>query len=365
MEKINVIEAKIEQNRVSSLDYLKGFMAVSIMIYHYSGWTFGAINATSILGKLGIYAVSMFYIISGLTLYLVYSKSMTTNYKSILSFGIRRIFRILPLLWIATILQVVLNHKMGFKVPDYKTIMLNLSGLFAFFKPTAYIGTGVWSIGNELVFYSLFPLFILIAKENKYLFYFFCSFVFLIGLYFSFYVFTTKDTLGNQWADYINPFNQFFLFIGGILIGYIFKEKQNNNKIILIRSLLVISILFFIFYHVFGDQIYIVTGWNRIVYVTLCFIISTCVYLDNYNLNQLFNKFCVFLGEASYSIYLLHPIVYYTVDLNKPKFFDFTKLHIFIISLPLTLILSFLVYNKIEKNFIRIGKKLTLKLIAI
>ncbi len=59
-------------SRVESLDYLRGLLAVSVMIYHYVAWSGVELGADTVLGRLGIYSVSTFYILSGLSLGLVY-----------------------------------------------------------------------------------------------------------------------------------------------------------------------------------------------------------------------------------------------------------------------------------------------------
>ncbi|WP_367892016.1 acyltransferase family protein, partial [Rodentibacter pneumotropicus] len=57
-------------NRISSLDYLRGLCSFSIMIYHYMLWTGYKVDANDFISRMGIYGVSIFYILSGLTLYI-------------------------------------------------------------------------------------------------------------------------------------------------------------------------------------------------------------------------------------------------------------------------------------------------------
>ena len=54
--------------RLPGLDYLHGLAAFGIMTYHYCSWIFGEQPAASFLGRLGIYGVAIFYIVSGQTL---------------------------------------------------------------------------------------------------------------------------------------------------------------------------------------------------------------------------------------------------------------------------------------------------------
>ena len=70
--------------RVNNLDYLRGVCATCIMIFHYQTDLVGIPNSSSFLGKMGIYGVAIFYILSGLTLYHVYvSRRSGSNLKII------------------------------------------------------------------------------------------------------------------------------------------------------------------------------------------------------------------------------------------------------------------------------------------
>lgn len=143
-------------NRLYNLDYLRGIVAFGIMIYHFFTWSFGTFSSDTFLGRLGIYGVSIFYVLSGLTLYYVYHSRMEPTKDDIIYFFNKRIYRIYPLLWLATISSIILSRKF----PDIQNLALNLTGLFGLFKWDTYFATGAWSIGNELVFYIFFPLFI-------------------------------------------------------------------------------------------------------------------------------------------------------------------------------------------------------------
>ena len=48
----------------------------AIMVYHYSSWTLHPFKSDSVLGVLGIYGVGIFYILSGLTLFVVYHQKL-------------------------------------------------------------------------------------------------------------------------------------------------------------------------------------------------------------------------------------------------------------------------------------------------
>ena len=155
-----VSDASQPINRLYSLDYLRGLAAFGIMIYHYFSWISGSFSADTFMARVGIYGVSVFYVLSGLTLYYVYYDKMKPSRQDITSFFKKRLFRLFPLLWLVTIAAIFLSKEM----PNFYNLFLNLTGLFGFIKWDIYFSTGVWSISNELVFYVFFPLFYPVCK---------------------------------------------------------------------------------------------------------------------------------------------------------------------------------------------------------
>jgi peptidoglycan/LPS O-acetylase OafA/YrhL len=67
-------------------------MALSIMLYHFSGQH----DAATPLGRLGVYGVSIFFILSGLSMAIAYDRYVM-DFRSSVTFFIRRMFRIWPL----------------------------------------------------------------------------------------------------------------------------------------------------------------------------------------------------------------------------------------------------------------------------
>jgi len=202
--------------RSKPLDYLRGLMATSIMVYHYSYWNGVHVDAGSVLGRLGIYGVSIFYVLSGLTLYIVYKNSISADLRSIAAFFIKRIFRIFPLLWL-TITATIFIYNNG--NVGWKACFLNYSGLFGSYHIGGALAVGQWSIGNELVFYVFFPLVLILSKRWPALFFLLLVLSVATGFYFAFQVLNNKSDLDSQWIDYINPFNQLAFYACGIFIG--------------------------------------------------------------------------------------------------------------------------------------------------
>ncbi|MEV4884684.1 acyltransferase [Chitinophaga ginsengisegetis] len=344
-----------DKKRISTLDYLRGLSALGIMIYHCLSWGYGNFSTDSFMGKWGVYGVSMFYILSGLTLYHVYFNSMIPSLKQVKEFFLKRFFRIFPLLWLTIILTVILSRSL----PPKMSLFYNFTGLFGIFKWDGYIGTGVWSIGNELVFYLFFPVFILLTKRYKALFYVLSGILACSFLYFAFFKLDINQSLSNkeQWSMYVNPLNQVFLFLSGYMMGlYFTKYSFSKTQTTLIFILATLS---FIFYVPMGENLG--GGVNRIILSILTFMICFSFYKTTLLFPAVLDKIFTVLGEASYSIYLLHPIIW--------KVLPFILKHGFSIKLttPMQIGLTFIFataigyfnYKYFETFFIKFGKKVS------
>lgn len=333
------------KNRVQSLDYLRGLMAFGVMIYHYLLWTGDATDSGDFLGRIGVYAVSVFYILSGLTLYIVYKSNL--NASNVHHYVIKRFFRIFPLLWLCIILSIYILDR-GYTI---STLLLNLSGLFSVFAHDKYIAIASWSIGNELVFYAVFPLIMLASRKLRAAPVYFFIVSLMVGIYFAFFLMDEALPLWAQWKMYLNPLNQIMLFAGGVLIGYIFSGKQINN--IYGIGLLIISVLAFVFYPVDGDQGKLIAGINRMAFTFISFGLTISFLIIRLKPVMGFSFILSKLGEISYSVYLLHPIVYNI--LQKYGHVN-NKSNLMISGICGTLFVSVIVYYFYEKKFMQLGQ---------
>ncbi len=159
---------------------------------------------------------------------------------------------------------------------------------------------------------------------------------------------------------YMNPLNQVFLFLGGFLIGYFFKKTQINTYINLLLQ--IAAFLVFIFIPSEDDSVYITSGYNRIIFTLVCFIICFCFYKLHFRLPRILDRLLLKLGEASYSVYLIHPIIWAFVHFGTKKLLslgiDIPSYLIISVCIAISLLTSYLVYLYYEKFFIAIGKKL-------
>lgn len=332
-------------NRLHTLDYLRGLAAFSIMIYHYASWSIGHYESDSVLGRIGLYGVSIFYILSGLTLYLVYRNKFILK-----DFIIKRIFRIFPLMWLVITLTILING-----MPDLRAVIANATGIFGFIKPTAYVGMGMWSIGNELVFYAFFPVMIYCINKKRVLFPILMAILFLVFCFFAFSFLVPTSDLTVEWPKYVNPLNQVFLFGCGVTMGLVFSEVKITN--VVLSVLLLVSLASFALYPVYGNRIALVTGWNRLLFTAIMFAICFCFFKITFELPRFLHKPLAVLGEASYSVYLIHPLVYPLLR----RFLPLPTGWLITISAVVTIGVSYLIFLYFEKYFVTLGKQFAKK----
>jgi len=335
--------------RLESLDYLRGLAATSIMVYHLISWEYGPNPANTFLGRTGVYGVSIFYVLSGLTLQYVYSRDLKTL-RSVRQFFVRRVFRIFPLLWITTIMAILIA---GTK-PDLSDLALNLTGLFGFIAWDTYFSAGVWSIGNELVFYSLFPFIVL---AGRYRFGLWVAGGVLGGLYayFAFVALDSATDLSAQWDLYVNPLNQAFLFFCGYLIGHLFTSTTLPSATA--HGLIWGGLLMFTLWPSTANQIDLVTGWDRMVFTFLCVTICVGVFKLRQRLPHPLHLPLVVLGQISYGVYLLHPVVYQALMLVTEGSLSASATTL--ITATLTFALAYASYRWFEMPVNRFGRRIS------
>jgi len=155
-------------SRVHTIDYLRGILALLIMVYHYLSWQdIIVVDASSFLTRIALYGVSMFFIISGFSLTLTYfNKFKYMNIYSIKYYFYKRFARIYPLFWLIVILYIsslIVTHK---QIPNILEILSNLSITFSFFSEYKGFTPGAWSIGKEIIFYIILPFCLYFIHKN-------------------------------------------------------------------------------------------------------------------------------------------------------------------------------------------------------
>jgi exopolysaccharide production protein ExoZ len=164
-----------------------------------------------------------------------------------------------------------------------------------FIRWDKYFSAGVWSIGNELVFYVFFPFFVFFLKKFKPIMILLTFVLLSLYLYFAFVILNPEQPIREQWRDYINPLNQVFLFLGGFLIGVFLQNVKMKDSIVVL--LVIVGLIAFTFIPSDEDAITIVTGVNRLLFTTCCFLICICFYKLTFQFPKFIHKPLTLLGE--------------------------------------------------------------------
>jgi len=331
--------------RIYSIDFLRGLMASLVMIYHFTSWSVGGLDASSILSRFGLYAVSIFYIISGYALAHVYSrkKVFTINYCS------ARFFRIAPLFYAVSIAFLIKAALFNMEINVFDTF-LNFSFLFAIVDPSAYLATGAWSIGNEMFFYLLL-LFAIKSGRYKVILFLMLFISILLFVFFRFVKLETESTLPSQWGIYINPLNHVLFFIVGMVLFNMSSFIHRYAEILFLMAVL-FSLLIFV-YPVSGDRITLVTGWASLVmFISSVGIFLSFLILDRYDI---FSHYVLrLLGDISYSVYLLHPLIWFA---SSRLLEELPLQYIIMLSILFTFVVSWFSFEFFEKPAIRFGRR--------
>lgn len=138
-------------------------------------------------------------------------------------------------------------------------------------------------------------------------------------------------------------------------MGYLLRRQIKIDRKILILITIISLFLFIFIPSNVNDQIIYVTGYYKILFSFIVF--SFVLFATFYgNLKQNFiTKTLNFFGEISYSVYLIHPVVYYFFI--QVLHIQNIKLHI-LISFITTILISTLVYKFVENPLIQIGRKI-------
>lgn len=334
-------------NRVAVLDYLRGLAALSVVLFHTDKWVHGAWNPSTLLGKCGIYAVSLFFILSGLSLTLAYKNKIHSWRTNFLPFWEKRFRRIFPLLWLATTATLLLED------PLWRSwqILLNYTGLFGFFDPAGDIALGAWSVGDELVYYTISP-FLLLLFQKKQIFPLATGIALVLGSLYAFWWLQPNVPITQQWAVYVQPGNHLFFFLIGMAMGLYpaLLPHWPSKSWYLIALTLFAGVLYF----PIGTEVSeLICGWPRVFYSLSCMGIVAALYASGLQLPTLPHRWFQWLGAISYGIYLLHPLVFRVLKALNVRTLQCSEVWLIPATVVVTLFLSHASWNCFEKPLLQ------------
>lgn len=290
---------KREFNSVQALRFIAAFMVVCC---HATFYTKERLVDSVEVFSVGANGVPLFFVISGFVIVLS-SRKLTSLRDGWKKFAVRRIIRIVPLYWLITTLKIATMIAAAAVVLHSELNIGNIVKSF-FFIPTTNIdgeikpilGVG-WTLNFEMFFYLLFTI-ALFLRVNAVVF---SGIVMVVLTVLSFYKTADWPVALNFYADPI-VINFLLGMIAAVLVN---RDYKMNKWLSVILIVLCIVILFYPAQH----NLYIPYVDEALVNAFLCFIIvHLCVQMEKHSKVNI-PKPVLYFGAASYSLYLVHPII--------------------------------------------------------
>ena len=341
--------------QIQIIQALRGFAALLVCFLHMKG-AIKTGELPNVLFGNGAVGVPLFFIISGFIMYTTTQK-LLPNWRPIVAFIAKRLLRIVPLYFVCTLLYLAVYSKLNLYVFEHPTWLLPS----LFFYPTYGSLTGPaygfpalavgWSLNYEIYFYLLIAVCAFAGRWRwVVLISILLASVFIVPLITNGYVMQSL----RQWYTYqfsycslmTNPILIFF--VSGIALGKFYHLQNVPSNARLVNVLVFLSCTNFALSYL-GIIPLFHAYWHHFFNCT--FLIFTLLWRNKINAYAVPQVF-VFLGDCSFSIYLIHPIVigilptfYRTLgmQLNVEGWFYFSQLLFVIIAV------SALCYLCIEK----------------
>ena len=339
-------------NYRKEIDALRGIAVLSVILYH------SKLNLNGFeIFKGGFVGVDIFFVISGYLITKILIKNYFSDNFSFLDFYEKRARRLLPALYLILIVIFIINFLFNLPENDKQisktiiSVIFFFSNFYFYFSQNEYGAEDsfrepllhTWSLSVEEQFYIFFPLFLLIILKffNKYLNILF-FFGFLLSLVLSTYF------------SFFNPNLSFYSFptrAWELIVGCLIAINENRNKKFYLKN----SILFFFGFILLISPIFffdlsilhpsLITLFMPILgaSIIICYKGKSYLYRKIF-----FNKYLIFTGIISYSLYLWHFLIFTIYRV----YFSY-KIHLIdtLIIIILSFLLSYLTFIFIEKKF--------------
>lgn len=323
--------------RHHALDLIRGLAALGVAIYHRLAWS-GDVH----LNSLGTFGVYLFFILSALTMLLVYERTFAdrVTFDDVATFFRNRFARILPLLLVVAILWFAyLTVSNGYDSVVFARSILSGSGLMAL-TPAGFTSTvtGAWSLAIELQFYVLLPLLVLCFARVQFLH--MCLICVVVIAAQQLYLFSIS-TETEYWVLYTNPLTFAPFFLLGFIIHKAGAVKQKGAL-----ALSLIAFALIAAYSLFWPGDTKQYGFSFLILTGLAF--ASVYFAYRSQLPTQLVALASVLGNLSYGVYLLHPFV--SLAANKlPDLFGFGGGLTFTAYLAMVLVIAWVIYSGFER----------------
>lgn len=276
--------------KLDNLQTLRAIAACLVIICHsignYVTWNHLPYPSEDVIWDIGKLGVGMFFVISGFIMMFIHHDDFHKKGATI-GFYIKRLVRVVPMYWIFTLIVAVKLYLQG---RDIEIIDLFKSLLFIPYQNSAGLWRPVhdlgWTLNLEMYFYFIFGFALLLNKK-----------IGMLVLFISILLPLLINHFYSMTSFYSDPVVVYFLI--GILIFH-FKNSQKLNLNISGTTFFIICIIAI----TTAFSLNIITNlFTIILAILLPFLAVIC----SSKIKPL--KAITLIGNASYSLYLVHPLV--------------------------------------------------------
>ncbi|MEW6512984.1 MAG: acyltransferase [Pseudomonadota bacterium] len=366
---METIDSKIVQNvqLLPGIHGLRGIAALAVVLFHLQHLAgLDVPHVFAFIGRDLGYSVHLFFILSAFSL-MHSTESKVHHQRWVHEYFIKRFFRIAPLFYFIILFELARQALFGGVVEDFSSILLNLTFTFGFVPFSGFVWGG-WSVGVEMIFYAIFPVLILLIRTHRF------ALVFLVISVIVSY--SVQSALHAQhlatipqpkwdWSYFSFGSNISFFAMGlyAYRVSHLLDKDSRRVRWVIpfVAILLIGSLMFF-------DLGKLLRSSGRLDILVWGFGLSAlCIWQSLSPSCLVANKIFELLGERSFSIYLVHPIVITALSkgplvtiygalsahLGAYAFFVCAALVI-----PVVLVFAEFTYRLIEVSGINLGRRL-------
>jgi len=338
--------------RLPYIDALRGYAILLVIMVHASQLVLTLPWGVRELANQGARGVQLFFVASALTL----MQSWHRRRDGTQHFYLRRLFRIAPMFWLATIFFAGLAWWRGADV-TWPKVLASLTFLFGLRPDTINaVVPGGWSIADKMLFYAIFPLLVALIRGWP------LALVLLVGSIFiadamrplvADAVAAATPANRDQAAEFAWLWlpNQLPAFLVGFLVFHLTGRWRVPAAAARCGLVCAVLAMAWLTYHSVGIQNHLAFA---IAFGTIAF------YLPHAQLSVLVNPVISWVGKISFSAYIWHfALIYLLVDLYSALGRAVDGVHglaiaFLALALP-TFLCATLTYRLIELPMIRLG----------
>lgn len=291
----------------------------------------------SIFYNHGLYAVELFFVISGFIFFYLYYDNIQNKSITLKAFFVKRLSRLYPLYFISFILVAFLqalffethNSYFVYYMNDIYHAILNILMIQSWGLERGWsYNAPTWSVSIEVLMYSMFFIFCLFKQKN--------SITLIVIVLTAFFLYDINNGV---------MIGVFCFFLGGLsynITQYLISKIGSTSYF---RATLIFSLLSWLFISILHIE-------NIFIIVSLGFAPTICTLASLNALKQNLGEKIEWVGDISYSSYLLHfplQIVFVLFsDLNGYNRDIFNSTYVMLIFFTLLITISYFSYKLIE-----------------